>query len=111
MNKYLSNLRWAVKMPFKARMSDSGSRRARVRHAVEFVISEVWDEWVLDNEFRLGPRWMERLLLPEWGVVSWVGRLSCRAWGHHHVQAHCGMPKHDYCEVCHTLLPGKAHHA
>ncbi len=111
MNKYLGSLLWAVKMPLRQCMSDSGSRRARVRHAVDFAVSEVWDEWIFDNEDRLGPTWTTRLLAPEWGVISWVGRLSCRIWGHRPVQAHCGMSKHDYCEVCHTLLPGEVRRA
>jgi hypothetical protein len=87
-----------VKYLWSARWSPETTRRTRLRWVADYLISETWDE-LADNR-RLWP------YAPDWGVLNKVGALSCRIWGHDSTIDHCGMPKHDYCQVCNVLTPG-----
>lgn len=76
--------------------------RARVRYIADYLISETWDE----AAYKRG--WPDWAYAPQWGVLDRLGRLSCSVWGHDPTTDHCGMPAHDYCEVCNQRTPGAA---
>lgn len=78
------------------------SRRARIRFIVEYAISECYEE----IPYQRG--WPDWTYAPQWGVLDRIGRVSCSVFGHDPTSDHCGMPAHDYCQVCQTLTPGAA---
>jgi len=76
------------------------TRRTRLRAIADYLIDDGWDD--LADKHRWWP------YAPEWGVLRRVFGLTCRVWGHDPIANDCGMPKHDYCQVCGNLTPGAA---
>ncbi len=100
----VGNLKHGLRMPFDPSMSSSGSRRARVRNALNFIISETWDEVAFTKS------WPDWTYVPDWGALNRLGALTCWAVGHAPVPAHCNRAAHDYCEVCNSPTSGAAPH-
>lgn len=78
---------------------ENSTKRARVRWIAQWTIELTED--ALDKR---GLEWYA----PEWGVLNALGGLSCAVVGHDPTTDHCGIPDHDYCEVCMQRTPGQA---
>lgn len=76
------------------------SRRARARFIADYAIDETWDEIAYKKH------WPDWAWCPEWGVLDQIGKVTCKVWGHDPTMDHCGMPAHDYCQVCMQRTPG-----